>query len=276
MDRGAFLDVIVAELERRGLEFDRAHLDCGVVYTRTAGTFGLANVTRLCEAAPREAWPEIVSEHFRRCLARPVDLELELAAPRLRLRLVPERQVEAMGDKLVMRPLARGLALALAIDKPEHVVFVTPGDLDRWQRTADELFDLADAQTRAEPPLDREDYPLDAGAAITSLTGASYYAATHVTFVDRYVPAGAHGHLVAVPDRHAVLVTAFDGAASVATLGPLVVLAHARFTEEPGAITDQLYWRRRDGALVKIACGVGADGAPWVAPPEDFTAIVTA
>jgi len=45
-----------------------------------------------------------------------VDLDFELAAPRLRLRVVPERQVEAQAGKLITRPLARGLALALVVE----------------------------------------------------------------------------------------------------------------------------------------------------------------
>lgn len=270
-----FRGVVVAELKGRALAFDPAHLDCGVIYTPASGTFGLANVARLCHGAARDAWPAIVAEHLQRCLARAVDLDFEVAAPRLRVRIVPDRQVEAQAGKLVIRPLARGLVLALAIDKPEHVVFVSPKDLERWQRTFDELFDLADTHTRAEPALDRHDLEVEGSPTIAVLLGPSYYAATHVTFVDRYVAAGAHGHLVAVPDRHAVIAAAFDGAASLGALGPLVRLAHARFAEEPGAITDQLYWRRLDGALVKIACGVNADGAPWVAPPEDFNAVVT-
>ncbi len=270
----AFRAIVVDELGRRALAFDPDHLDCGVVYTTSAGSFGLANVARLCHAAPRERWPAIVEDHLRRCLARPVDLDFEIAAPRLRLRIVPDRQIEAQPDKMVVRPLARGLGLALAIDKPEHVVFVAPKDLARWQREDDELFELADANTRAEPPLDREDLEVDATLSIAWLYGASYYATSHVRFVERYLPAGAHGHLVALPDRHALFAIAFDGAATLPALGPLVMLAHGRFSEEPGALTDQLYWRRPDGALVKIACGVRDDGGPWVAPPEEFNAVV--
>ncbi len=274
-DYARFREVVRVEAERLGIAFDEAHLDCGVLRA-PSGTYGLSNVARLCRAAPVEAWPTIVGEHLRRSTAQATPVDFEYAASRLRLRVVPDRQVTAQPARYVSRELAADLHLALAIDKPEHVVFVSSEEPASWSCSIDELFERARANTEAEPPLDREDLELDAAGApsIALLHGTSYYASGHVVFLDRYVPAGEWGHLIGVPDRHAVLAVPFDGAGVLPALGPLVRLAHLRFTEEPGAISDQLYWRHRDGALVRIACGVGSDGQPWVAPPEAFTAIV--
>jgi hypothetical protein len=270
-----FRRVLVDVLADAKLEYDAEHVDCGVLHTSASGTLGLANIARLCHAAPIERWRDVIANHLRLCMQKAPDLGFDIAGPRLRVRLVPERHVAAQPDRYVTRRLANDLHLALAIDKPEHVVFVAAKEPPEWGQSIDALFELAMANTRAEPALDRTDLELPDGPRIVGLFGSSYYAASHAMFLERYVAPGEHGHVIAVPDRHALLAFPFGGDRDLGGLGPLVKLAHVRFSEEPGAISDQIYWRRREGTLVKIACGVRADGQPWVAPPEAFTAIVT-
>jgi len=269
-DYPRFRDIVRAEATRLAIAFDDAHLDCGVLRSPSS-TYGLTNVVRLCRGEPVERWPEIIGDHLRRCTAKAVPLAFDVVAPRLRLRLVPGRHVDAQPTRYVTRGLASDLHLALAIDKPEHVVFVAADEPATWERSVDDLFDRALANTRDEPALERTDLDVAGAPPISVLHGPSYYAASHAVFLERYLAPGVHGHLVAVPDRHAILAVALDGAEGLSAIGPLVRLAHARFTEEPGAISDQLYWRLPDGALRRIACGVRDDGEVWVAPPEDFT-----
>lgn len=270
---GAFRDALVAVLAEMDIEVDHDHIDHGVLHTPSAGTLGLNNVVRLCKSAPPERWREVIGEHLRRATAKPVPMELAAARPNLRVRITPERLVHANPAHYVMRELGDGLYITAAIDKPEHVVFVNPKELAAWSVSGDEVIDLALENTRSEPALEREDVEIEGGASVSVLFGDSYFAASHVLFLERYLPRGQNGVLVAVPDRHSFAVLPLDGARSLASLGPLVLLAHMRFQEQPGAITDQLYWRRGD-RYVKIACGVGQDGAPWVAPPEAFNDLV--
>ena len=268
-----FRAVLVRALADMQIVVDEAHIDCGVLHTPASGTMGLTNVARLCHAAPRERWPMVIADHLRRATAKAVPIDFAQAAPNLRLRITPDRLVEANPAAYVSRELARGLYLTIAIDKPEHVVFVHSRELAEWQRTADELFEIARANTRAEPALERQEIELVDGPTLTVLLGDSYFTASHVLFLESYLDAGAHGLLVGVPDRHALVVLPLVDKASLGGFGPIVRLCHARFAEEPGAITDQLYWRRGH-EYVKVACGVRDDGTPWVAPPEAFNELV--
>lgn len=270
---GAFRVALTAVLAEMNIDVDHDHIDHGVLHTPSAGTMGLNNVVRLCKSAPPERWREVISEHLRRATAKPVPMDFASARPNLRVRITPERLVHANPAHYVMRELGDGLYLTAAIDKPEHVVFVNPTELAAWSVSADEVIEIGLDNTRAEPALEREDVEIDGGASVSVLFGDSYFAASHLLFLDRYLKIGEPGVLVAVPDRHSIAVLPLDDKRSLASLGPLVTLAHMRFHEQPGAITDQLYWRRGD-RYVKIACGVRDDNSPWVAPPEAFNDLV--
>lgn len=270
----AALDGALAAL---ALTVDPDHIDHGVLHRPDGSTMGLTNVVRLCHAAPPEQWPAIITEHLRRSSAKAVSIAFEVAAPRLRVRLVPERHLTMKPDAYVARAVGRELHLALALDNPEHVVFVNQRELDAWGETVEAAFELADRNTRAEPALDRDDIAIPDGPTIVALFGSSYFAASHVMFLERYSPPGTYGHVVAVPDRHAVIALPTTDPGWLGGLGAMVQIAHGRHAESPGPITDQLYWRRPDATLVKIACGVRAgDGGAWVAPPDEFNAMVEA
>lgn len=260
----AALDDAMAAL---GVVADPAHIDHGVLHTQDHGRLGLQNVVRLCASAPRDAWPRVIADHLRRATAKAVPLDWATALPNLRVRIVPDRLVES-GGRYVTRPFADQLQLAIAIDKPEHVVYATPDDTERWALPLSDVFDAAIERTRAEPDLARDEIE-----GLTVLHGDSYFVASHVLFLERYVPPPAHGALVGLPDRHSLIVLPIHDGGFLGALGPLLAVTHGRFSEQPGAITDQLYWRRGE-SYVRIPGGIGKDG-PWIAPPDEFNEMVT-
>jgi hypothetical protein len=270
-DYPEFRTALLMALGELGISVDMEHIDHGVLHTEEHGTMGLSNVIRLCHAAPREQWQAVIAEHLRRASAKSVDLSLDYAREHLRVRVTPEDMVHTQPESFVIRELADGLHTTLAIDLPEHVKFVAPKDLAAWGVAADELWPVALANTRAEAPLERDDIELDGGGKLTVLYGESYFAASHVLFLERYVEGEV---LVAVPDRHAIACVAMDEHV-LQGIGAIVLFAHMRFTEQPGAVSEQLYWRRGD-QYVKVPCGVRDDGSPWVAPPDDFNEAVLA
>jgi hypothetical protein len=270
-DYAQFRTSLLEALGELGISVDLEHLDHGVLHTEEHGTMGLSNVVRLCHGAPRERWGVVIRDHLRRATAKSVALSLDYAREHLRVRVTPEDMVHTQPESFVIRELADGLHATLAIDLPEHVKFVAPKDLAAWGAAADELWPVALANTQTEPPLDRDDIELDGGGKLVVLYGESYFAASHVMFVERYLEGEL---LVAVPDRHAIACIAMDEHV-LHGIGALVMFAQMRHSEQPGAITDQLYWRRGD-LYVKVPCGVRDDGSPWVAPPDDFNEAVLA
>jgi hypothetical protein len=267
----AFRAALITALAEMQIVVDELHIDHGVLHTPSGEAMGLSNVVRLCHAAPREQWAALIADHLRRATAKPAPLKFSSIADKLRI--TPERLTEANPQAYVARDLAPGLRVTLAVDMPEHVVFVKPTELAEWNQSADELFERALANTEAEEALEQRDLELEDSPAIAMLVGGSYFAASHVLFLERYVPHHPNGVLLGLPDRHALAVVPLLGTRSLSALGPLVRLASARFAEEPGAITDQLYWKRGT-VWLRVACGVREDGTAWVAPPEEFNDLV--
>jgi hypothetical protein len=126
----------------------------------------------------------------------------------LRVRLVPESEVEASPVPTVHRVVLPHVAALLVLDLPDRVVIVTP---ERAEELADgdpldELWELAEEQVREHdhPDIDVEE-PTD-GVPIMVLSSPSYFGATHVLWADRFLDAPPDGLLLAVPNRHLVLV----------------------------------------------------------------------
>jgi hypothetical protein len=273
-----FRALVVEELQRVGHRFDEEHLDHGVIqFEGDGGSLGLVNIARRCRSVDRVYWQRLIAEHLRVAALRPTGKPVvyEKAEPGLRLRIIPDYHLKTHPEAYVARELARGLLLAVAIDTPEQVIFLKPEDAKKWDRSLDDVFAIARRNTEAEPALQRDEMEISSGLAITALMGESYFAASHVLFLERYFEKPAHGYLVAVPDRHALFVLPMADGRFLEGMGSLVTLSRQRFTEEPGAITDQLYWLRGPEDWVKVACGVRSDGQPWIAPPEEFNELIT-
>ena len=108
---------------------------------------------------------------------------------------------------------------------------------------------------------------------IVGLAARRTTAASHAMFLERYVPARrARSRDRGSGSPRAARVS--FGGSDDAVARELVRLAHLRFSEEPGAISDQLYWRRREGNVRQDRVRRARRRQPWVAPPEAFNSIV--
>lgn len=268
-----FRATLLAALAALNIVVDEAHIDHGVLHTPSGETMGLANIARVCHGAPRDQWPTVLADHLRRVTAKPVPLVYADIADKLRVRVTPDELVESNPEAFVARPLTSQLKLALAVDLPEHVVYVKQAELAGWPGSEDDHFARAMANTEAEPPLEEHTLELEDAPPLTVLAGGSYFAASHALFLERYLPHHPNGVLLGVPDRHALIVLPLVGVRSLGALGPLLRLVTVRFAEQPGSISDQLFWRR-GARWIRIPCGMRPDGTPWVAPPDEFNTFV--
>lgn len=270
---GRFYELTLERLDAAGHRVDESHFDdCGVLRYEGGGSMGLVNLARLCRKANAEHWSALIDEHLR--VLTPVSgglpVEFRHARHHLKVRIVPERQVAARPTAYVSRDLVGGLRLVLALDTPHQVVFVHPRDVDRWGQDEASLFLLAERATHADEPLETFDVVAAGDARVVALMGDSPFAASHVLFLERYVPAPPAGYLVSVPDRHAILALPLTGLSALAGLGALLELGQERFATQPGPLSDELFWRRPDGQLVRVTCGLRDEGEPWIAAPSEL------
>ena len=278
----AFLDLVVADFRRRGIE---PTLEDGVVSAIQPGTdgparFGLSNLAQFCHADDRERWPTIIAGHFdtmRATTGRDLDVladDYEQAAPILRIRLMPD---ESMGGVAlpnnVARPVAPGILAVLVLDFPDSTATVPREAAETWPVSLDDAWARALANQDHEPTPVRDEVS-DERARFTVWYGDSFYVATRLLRLADLLPVGTTDALVAVPNRHTLLVHVIEDETVVASMQALYRATTDLFRDGPGSISDQPYWWH-DGALTLIPHQLQGKRIQ-VAPPDDFVRLLEA
>lgn len=208
----------------------------------------MRNLRQLARLVPRDDWPALVSDHVTTivtAIEEPLDLsDFELAQHLLRTRIYP---AEADNGMLAARPFAPGLIEAVVVDTPTTVRTVTVEEMDGWPVSGDALFMLGRANVRADGPLQVDEQDLG-GVPVSVLHGWSFYAATHLAWMEEYVEIGPYGAIVVVPSRSLIVTHAIRPRAGYrATLTAareLHAQAYHAYEEGPGSLSPHLFWWR--------------------------------
>jgi hypothetical protein len=284
-DRGkdytAFIDAVTADLERRGMTVE---VGDGVVLAHQPGTdephqLGLSNLSQLCHASARGDWSRIIATHFSSLLSmqgRDLDAlaaDYEQVKPILRVRLMPD---ESMGGvempQTVSRQVAPGILAVLVFDFPDSTATIDVDHLASWPVDQDGVFAQALDNLAAEPTPLHEDVDLGDEARFRVWYGDSFYVATLALRLADLLPEGTTDALIAVPNRHTLIVTPIVDAGAVPSMHAIFGMAVQLFRDGPGSISDQPYWWH-DGALVQIPHR--EDGRKIaVYPPDEFVALL--
>jgi hypothetical protein len=156
----------------------------------------------------------------------------------------------------------------LAVDLPSSVVTVLSETRSRWTIADDALFELARENVARFDAPTVEDLDEEESLPLRALYGDSFFIASHLLHLPRYVDPPPHGLLVAVPHRHALLLHRIQDARVVLAVNALLGMAHHMHREGPGSLSSQLYWWR-DGRLIRLPSEVD-DGTLRFMPPPAF------
>ena len=276
----AFLDAVEADLRRRGMPFA---MDEGVVLVPTEGEdepgqFGLANLSQQCAADDREDWPRIIATHFTSVFSiqgRDLDAlaaDYDQVRAILRIRLMPDESMGGVGvPGATVRAIAPGIQAVLVYDFPDSTASVHVGHLAEWPVDEDAAFAQALANLDHEPKPLSEDMEVEPGTSVRILYGDSFYVATQALRLGDVLPPGTTDALVAVPNRHTLIVHPIVDGGAVAAMQPIYRLAAQLFREGPGSISDQPYWWH-DGELVVIPHHAKG-GNVTVMPPDGLLSV---
>ncbi|MFC9976410.1 hypothetical protein ACFVH6_36495 [Spirillospora sp. NPDC127200] len=240
----------------------------------------MRNLRQLARLVPRDDWPALVSDHVTTivtAIEEPLDLgDFDLVQHLLRTRIYP---AEADNGVLVARPFAPGLIEVVVVDTPTTVRTVTLEEMDRWPVSGDALFMLGRANVRGDGVLDHDEQDLG-GVRVSVLSGWTFYAVTHLTWLEEYLPIGPYGALVIAPNRSLIVAHALEPAAdarsryrsAVAAATELQAHAHQGYEEGPGSLSPHLYWWR-GGELTLLETRYDGD---HLILPGDFVSVLTA
>ena len=233
-------------------------------------TIGLTNLAQKCHAVPRSEWADLVDGHLGSLFRIPASLEdpdFGEVQSQIKVRIFGEDILPPDARAvLITRPVAPGLLAALAIDYPDTVASLNPEIPPKWGRTPDELFELGLSNVRAQ---DVPDLSVIENSSIRLLSGDSFFVATWVLMLEeRMQPVSAHGALVIVPHRHAVLFQPIVDVSAVKAIGPLLGIADSQCRQGPGSISPSLYWWK-DGHLTLLPSELKGTRIQF-SPPEEF------
>lgn len=274
----AFEAALEADLRQRGWTFRQ---EGDGVFVDDPGKsrpweYGLTNLAQVCGHADRDAWGGIIRAHFDHMDAWRTGPDDEAtswaeARPILKLRLFGPDHAQL--DDVATYPVAPGIVAALALDLPTTVNTLTRDALEGWP-PVDELYAIALDGVRAEPAPGVEVVG-EPPVAITAISGESFFVATRLLLLPEAIDLGASQHaLVAVPNRHTLLVHPIRSTDAIPTLSVMVQLATQLHRDGPGSIVPTVFWWH-SGALTPIQSRFdGKRVEVW--PPDEFIGLLEA
>lgn len=242
----------------------------------------LENLRRKTMDVPRDQWPAIVGDHLGSMFAHfsaseemPLD-RTDFAQMRalVRTRMYPA-DMQDHGIPLVARMLAPGLAQRAVIDEVNTVMQITGEMLSAWPIEEDELFELAEANTRADGLLDVEEFDPDEAEQIYALFGNGDYASAHIRWLPEYPVVGQWGTAFVVPNEGMIYAHPLNGSIVFQALGTLARLALAGYDNRPSPISQSVYWYH-DGTIEVAVTVVMADGELQLHVEPEFQPVMEA
>lgn len=240
--------------------------------------YGLWNVAAGCKAAgARRHWPDVVQAHVTSLLSEPVEpstlpVDEVLAHAVLRVYGTHSIPPEARLRLTHAREIAEDLVETVVLDTPTSVVTLLDDEVERCGRDA--LWAAGLEHLVAEPLGEVDRLDVRGGAAVTVIEGESVYTASKLlvlpdvlrrVYGDRAYPDGL---LVAMPDRHHLLLHPIDDGGVIPALqGMASTVAHF-YASAVGGVSPSVYWWR-DGTLERLSA-VGGEGGIEVVVGEAF------
>lgn len=253
-------------------------IDDGIVYLPSKSSsdrrqFGLLNIAQLCHQSKDDEWPTVIKDHFDRLesLDEHTDAIEEMfrdfknVREKLVVRLYPDDMEIPEGT--VSRSDLPGTITLLAVDLPDAIQTVRQDHADGWEKSNDELFQIALDNIRRMTPPEVQTMDIPAGGPLLSALGDDFYVACRILTIDSLPQMiGKRGAIVAVPHRHMLLSLPADDAEIVKGIPAITSIAQGAFDEGPGSVSPRVYWYE-SGVFHDMQCEL-KDGELHASPPD--------
>ncbi|MGX1806013.1 hypothetical protein ACWIGI_09870 [Nocardia sp. NPDC055321] len=213
------------------------------------------NLMRTVAAAPQQDWAALVADHLATLLSNysadritpPKEERFSEIQGLIRTRLYPESSDEAR--ICVCRPVADGLTQRIVLDSVNTIAQVTPDLPGRWNVGEDELFAVAERNTRADAPLSVLPAGFPEGVPPWfQLAGADYTSAEALWLGDYADVIGRAGALFAIASEGTIRAAPINGVDVLEAAHVLGSLTAHHFVNDPRPISPHVY-RWHDGHI---------------------------
>lgn len=244
--------------------------------------FGLWNLAAACKAAGRRGrWAEVVTAHVASILQAPpspADLPVEevLAHAVLRVYAADLLPPEVLAKMTYATEFVEGLVEALVYDSPNVVSMLLDVEVERCGATALRAAGLE--HLVAEPLGGLESLKVGPGVIVDLIEGESVFTASKLlvlpevlrrVYGDRDFP---HGVLVALPDRHHLLIHPITGPQVIPALQAMASLVATQYASAVGGVSPSVYWWNA-GRMERLS-SIGEDSRIRIDVREDLAEVL--
>ncbi|MFE7799634.1 hypothetical protein [Nocardia sp. NPDC057440] len=239
----------------------------------------LGNLRRSLHEHPVDRWPALVADYVGTFLAEvdmeytdPIDAD-DFATVRCLLRTHFAPAGADAGIDVARRDVAPGIVQVAVIGRLHTAVAVTPEMLAHWDIGLDALFDLAEANTRADSRLEVEwkGYN-DASFAVLS---GSDFASAHARWLDDYPVIGMYGALFVTSHEGNVYVHPITGPDAMSAMILLGKVAANTYRSEPRPVSPAVYWWKDSAISLAAGTEIDKDGNVAVHQTPEFDSLLT-
>lgn len=277
-ERERFAELVRGWFQRRGRGVT---IEPGPVAVDDEGTeHGLRNLAQVCAQAAAFEWPGLIAAHLAKnepahlaaVTAPLLEGDYDEVAERLAVRIYPaDGLAQELQEATVCRTDLPGTISMLVLDGRETVSSVPRPVAEEWAVPDDDLFAQA-LSNLARRPGHWRSYVLRHTPTPLDCFSGDFYAASRILCAGGLRRVGAHGNLVAVPNRAFLLSYPLDALQSLAPIEALARMAHDRFQQGPGSISPHLWWRTPEGILHLQQTSLDGDRIR-LAPSSGFLAL---
>lgn len=275
-----FMDALTAFLESNGAPSYK--IDDGVLLFYDESPFGLEqaglqNLAQTCATQMPENYSVIMADHFdslKKTAEFFQNFETELqdfdkVKGYIGLRIHGEEYISQVRERAVFREYGEELYGQLVFDLPDSVRSLHPDEAAHWQRTEDELFELARANIRHNYSVEKNWYE-HSGSGFW-IIGADHFFSPNVILdlEENEDWLGSQGALVGVPNRHGVLLHPINSLKVVNIIGAMASACASMYNSGPGSISPNLFWYKGK-SFIRLPYAINKDKTEFY-PPDLFT-----
>ena len=212
---------------------------------------GLTNVAQICKQENSNLYKEIIADHFDSMIrANAFDKEFnkivnnfEEVKKYIGVRLYDNEYVAHIGKELTLgKDVAGDIYAMLVFDFPESITNIQPEQIQPWNKSFDELFEIGKENIREKYLVN---FTKEEFEKFSILFGnADHFFTPNIVFEMENRPEllGSYGSLVAMPHRHSILIYPIENLEVVEAINGLIPAVYGMHKEGPGSISNDMFW----------------------------------
>lgn len=206
----------------------------------------LDNLVRRCKNEDKKDWQDIVNHHFNRMSIDPhktkyIYKDFDFAQSMVKFVVRHESTFDKkMG--FVCRVDLQGTFTFLVLDTDEAFQYIRKQDIKEWEKTEEELFEIAFENVAAEKIEINQFHWKEQFEAYAFFSGD--FSASYIVDLEKNAPfaIGKYGSVVAIPTKGSAIVHPLNGATALDFIVSFYETLTSFFTEDEVPISNRYYW----------------------------------